>query len=346
MTIRAIDRTVPDDPKHFAEVFPDMPDPRPLAPGQRRQDQSEEIRQCQDIYIDINRRLKYMGVTPITVINFNPFPLKPDGMIFGGLEIPGVPSDENRIEEEFKPSPNLSLELTDKGTPYIRFTFRRVMFSIADRGGAMFIPREHVPIQLAAEINRQFYDIGGCFAYYGDVPVHDERAVLREDETNLDDEPTHAVVLARFKEAQSKMIKFMLHQVQVGNNEYNKPNRSGMNNIGVGERRAATYLYNRKRLASLPVWIVKESDPDQAPLSKTCPACRGNCNTDALMCTNCRIYIFDVYEAYKAGLVQDDDVANLRRLSPAQLEEFGLDPEISIERKKQNRGKKPSANKE
>jgi len=332
---------------NFTSAFPEV-DPLRGTPAGRQAEMSEEIRACLDLAIDIDRRLSEVGVPPCSVLNMNPFTLRPDGTVFeNGFEIEGAPfpkdfeealaNEKNRVFR-FPSEIGLLEGVYKRAIPYRRTILRRYRFSIADRGGAMFIPREHVPSALARECEQQLYAFGGVVSYVGDVAPQDPRAATWKHFDNLNEKRTHEAVMERLKSAFTRMVSNMESLVRIANTSYRAPNRIGFNDVNEAHRRAAMYLHQIGKLAQKPDWI--EISRDEASIADPCPVCKKEGAVGAVLCANCG-YVWDPAQAYLLGMIEAEN-NSLRRLKPQVLDELGLDPELSMVDEKGNRKKHAS----
>lgn len=245
---------------------------------------------------EIERLLKQTEAeVPVTILNLNPFPLSINGGVYFPDSIPACPP----------------------GKPYAVHVLKQTRWGHKDLGAdaqnvMQMEPVPAIPMVQAAEYIREYVQqsggFGGVLCYVGD---HDPATIKRGDKIRVPEvaysdsgEFYVDVQIRDFDETlatvRNKRNTSILNRLQSANSWYE--NDSQRMNVNDTHRDLARLAVEEGLIPELPRWVMQanqliEKRPDP------CPACASVPKTGALICTNCRDYVFDVIAAYKHALI-------------------------------------------
>jgi hypothetical protein len=247
-------------------------------------------------YAEIQRLLKMAEADrPVTILNLNPFPLKINGGVFFPEDVPACAP----------------------GQPYTVHVIRETRWGHKDLGcdaqnTMQMEPVPAIPMVLAAEYIREYVQqdggFGGVLCYIGDeAPTSIKKgAMVRVPEVAYSDRGEFYVEVRErdfhqtLDTLRKKRNQSILQRLQSANAWYE--NDSQRMNVNDTHRDFARLALEEGLIPELPRWVLqanavtsKQPDP--------CPGCMSVPRPGAVICANCRDYVFDVVGAYKNALI-------------------------------------------
>ena len=251
-------------------------------------------------------RLKAIGVSTATVVNFLPWPLRTDSLL-GPSRVARIPAPKD-------------------GEDYGIYVFDEPYIEPGRRGAdSPLLATEWHPIQMANEFPA--INHGGVFSFMG-IPsdLHDDKFLDRKSS----EEQHHGLTYrAALEEARLSGIKWMQEQLRHG-----KERDQMKLPTTIPQKASARRLYHLGAIKELPTWV--EIERDVMIKITMCPKCQKPCEPNAATCTsaNCG-YIINPRLAYQIGAIGEEDLS-LERLTRAEVTEMGISDYVAetIEEKK------------
>lgn len=242
----------------------------------------------------VESRLRAVGVSTSTVVNFLPILLLSDAVI--------------------EPLRKARIKAPKDNKPYSVFVFDDAFIEPTRMGvDSPLLAFDHQPIQLAQEFTRT--NNRGVMAFIG-IPsdLEDVKWLNAVSSEIIHGGRTYGQILEHTK---MQAVEWMQERLRDGNsNERNKVQPS------IPEKSAARRLYHLGYIKELPPWV--ERQRDLAVTIPTCPKCSRPSEPGSASCTQLGCgYIIDPRRAYEISAIAEDDVS-LERLTREIVTEMGI----------------------
>lgn len=233
------------------------------------------------------------AIRPVTILNFNPFPLKVNGGHLFQEEIPGC----------------------ETGQDYTLRVISDVRWSNKDHGVGLdnvdnIEAEAHLPAEIALEYKREYTELqqfGGVFVYFGtknpsefgpreqvQVPI----AGTEEDGSKTVDSET-VVFREEFVRYQSQSNRSIMRRLQNANQLWESDaTRNQVNNV---DREMARRALHKNLIKALPVWVV-DAGLITGTVTEPC-LCGATPAVGAAVCKNCS-HILDPVKAYEGAAIE------------------------------------------
>jgi hypothetical protein len=227
---------------------------------------------------------------PVTILNFNPFPLRINGGVFFPDEVPA-----KKLEE-----------------PYAVYLIRHTRWGHKDLGSdaqnvMLMEPVPAIPLVQAAEYIREYMQqeggFGGVLCFVGDK---DPKSFKRGDKVRVPEvafsESGELYVDIKERDFHEMLDKVkqrrnasLMRHLQFASSWHE--NDALRTNVNDRHRDMARLALAEGMIQELPRWVLQEN-PLNVKQPDPCPVCAAIPKASAILCTNCG-HIYDVVAAYK-----------------------------------------------
>lgn len=233
------------------------------------------------------------SIRPVTIINFNPFPLKVNGGHLFQEEIPGCETDKD----------------------YTLKVIGDVRWSNKDHGAGLdnvdnIEAEPHLPAEIALEYKREYTELqqfGGVFIYFGtkDPSAFGPREQVEVPTTGAEAdgskiiESETVVFREAFDKYKSQSDRSLMRRLQQSNQLWES--NATRNQVNDMDREMARRAKRKGLIQNLPVWVV-DAGLVTGTVTEPC-LCGATPAIGAAVCKNCS-HILDPVKAYEGAAIE------------------------------------------